>query len=446
MPKRILLAFIAFALAMVGAVSCGGSGPQPAATLPPVGVTFTAPTGQLNNPTTQPPATNSVADDPTPTPEVVIGPETYPDGINPLTGLPADPILLNRRPLAIKISNFPRYVRPQFGMSLADVVFEHYAEGGTTRFTAIFYGNDADKVGPIRSARLIDTVIPEMFNASLVASGSSAGVINRLSFKDWYDVFIAEATGIKCPPLCRESDDTNSLYSGTPALHQILIEKGLDTRQPFRGVAYFSQPSSGGVPVNTARVEFSGEAFVEWRYTPLTGLYERWTDAAPPPATDTAGTPIVQAPIIALASDGLNNRSLTAANVVVLFVNHVVDFTIPEDFDTGGLTGHFSTEVQLWSTGPAWLLRDGQAYKLTWVRLDKSMVGLVDSANTIVPLKPGNTWHEIVGLTSESLTDGTSWLVRHKSPRDKAEIPGAPTLTPTVEGTPGEVATETPTP
>jgi predicted small lipoprotein YifL len=454
MFKRFLLTLAVLALA-----ACGESGPQPTATLPPVGVTLIAPTQSSNPPTLQPsnaPTTPPLAH-PTTTPETVIGPETYPGGVNPLTGLPADPNALNRRPLAIKISNFPRYVRPQFGLSLADVVFEHYAEGGTTRFTAIFLGNDADKVGPIRSARLIDTVIPEMFNASLVASGSSSGIIHRLSFKDWFNVFIAEATGIQCPPLCRESEDTNSLYSNTKALHQILVDKGLDSKQPFRGVAYFSQPPGGGLPVSTARVEFSGEAFVEWRYTPLTGLYDRWTDAAPPisegasaspeaAATDTAGTPIVQAPIIAPASDGLDNHSLTAANVVVLFVNHVVDFTIPEDFDTGGLTGHFSTEVQLWNTGPAWLLRDGQAYKLTWVRLDKSMVGLVDAENKIVPLKPGDTWYEIVGLTSETLTDGSSWLVRHKSPRDKAEIPGAPTLTPTVEGTPGEIPTETPTP
>jgi hypothetical protein len=115
----------------------------------------------------------------------VIGPETYPAGINPLTGLPTDEATLDHRPLAIKISNFPRYVRPQAGLSLADIVFEHYAEGGTSRFTAVFYGNNADRVGPIRSARLIDTVIPEMFHAALIASGSSSGVLQRIAYKDW---------------------------------------------------------------------------------------------------------------------------------------------------------------------------------------------------------------------------------------------------------------------
>ncbi|HLF02683.1 MAG TPA: DUF3048 C-terminal domain-containing protein, partial [Anaerolineales bacterium] len=128
-----------------------------------------------------------------------------------------------------------------------------------------------------------------------------------------------------------------------------------------------------------------------------------------------------------------------------LYVPHIVDFSIPEDFDTDGYTGHFSTEVQLWATGSAWLLRDGQAYLATWVRLNAGdMVGLVDAANQIIPLKPGNTWYQVVGLYSESVTDGSNWLVRHKSPKDKGEIPGVPTPTPTLEGAPTPEGTPTP--
>ena len=392
----------------------------PTATQPPPAVTLTGPT--------QPAATLA----PQPTAQAIIGPETYPAGINPLTGLPADEAALNHRVLAIKISNFPRYVRPQFGLSLADIVFEHYAEGGTTRFTAVYYGQNADRIGPIRSARLIDTVIPEMFKAALVASGSSTGVLQKLGFKDWFNLVVAETTGYQCPILlCMESEDANSLYASTAAIRQVLAAKGLDTRQPFRGVAYFSQPPGGGVPVNSLRVEYSGEARTEWQYNPVSGRYERYNekDSAEMQAHFDAG----------------NNQQISAANVVVLFVPHVVDFSIPEDFDTDGFTGHFSTEVQLWATGSAWLLRDGQAYPATWVRLNAGdMVGLVDAANQIIPLKPGNTWYQVVGLYSESVTDGSNWLVRHKSPKDKGEIPGVPTPTPTLEGAPTPEGTPTP--
>ncbi|HCC84678.1 MAG TPA: hypothetical protein DEP87_03280, partial [Candidatus Pacebacteria bacterium] len=60
-----------------------------------------------------------------------------------------------RRPLFVMIENTPDS-RPQSGLSKADVVFEAVAEGGITRFGAIFYcGVQADDIilAPIRSAR-----------------------------------------------------------------------------------------------------------------------------------------------------------------------------------------------------------------------------------------------------------------------------------------------------
>ncbi|MEK7312617.1 MAG: DUF3048 domain-containing protein, partial [Chloroflexota bacterium] len=259
MLKRNVYLIIVVALLLT---ACGSNNPTTEPpnnpTTPPPSVTLIVPTATPLPPavTLTGPTPDPASVQPSPTVETVIGPETYPAGINPLTGLPADEATLNHRPLAIKISNFPRYVRPQAGLSLADIVFEHYAEGGTSRFTAVFYGNNADRVGPIRSARLIDTVIPEMFHAALIASGSSSGVLQRIAYKDWADVFVAETNGYGCPILlCQESEDANSLFSSTAAIRQALAAKGLDTRQPFRGVAYFSQPPAGGTPVDTLRVD-----------------------------------------------------------------------------------------------------------------------------------------------------------------------------------------------
>ena len=54
---------------------------------------------------------------------------------------------MERRPLAIKVANYPRYIRPQSGLTLADNVYEYYIEGGLTRFIAVFYGNNSEWVG-----------------------------------------------------------------------------------------------------------------------------------------------------------------------------------------------------------------------------------------------------------------------------------------------------------
>jgi hypothetical protein len=60
-----------------------------------------------------------------------------------------------RRPLTVMIENHSDS-RPQSGLSKADVVYEAVAEGGITRFLAVFYcGAAAEEVtlGPVRSAR-----------------------------------------------------------------------------------------------------------------------------------------------------------------------------------------------------------------------------------------------------------------------------------------------------
>jgi hypothetical protein len=61
----------------------------------------------------------------------------------------------SRRPLFVMIENMPES-RPQSGLNSADVIYEAVAEGGVSRFGAVFYCGVAAKdtiVGAVRSAR-----------------------------------------------------------------------------------------------------------------------------------------------------------------------------------------------------------------------------------------------------------------------------------------------------
>ncbi len=60
--------------------------------------------------------------------------------------------LKKRRPIAIMVNNHVA-ARPQSNLPLADIIYETMAEGGITRFMAIYWSNDVNKAGPIRSAR-----------------------------------------------------------------------------------------------------------------------------------------------------------------------------------------------------------------------------------------------------------------------------------------------------
>ena len=161
--KRIILLLIM----MLGLAACGQETAIPPTTtssaLPTVAPATEPPaTAALPLPPTvtmaEPPTPTAVPTvTPTPTPEATATPEpivlyTAEDfaesGRNPFTGELLDPLVVDRRPIACKISNAPaQWVRPQSGLNSADIIYEHLAEGVYTRFTALFYGTAPEKSG-----------------------------------------------------------------------------------------------------------------------------------------------------------------------------------------------------------------------------------------------------------------------------------------------------------
>lgn len=414
--------------ALAAVLTACGSPPPPAIstiaptrTPAPVGVTESAPAATEAAPVSAPAPTPTTGPDP----YLTYGPNDYPPNVNPLTGeVVVDPARLSRRPVAIKISNFPRVVRPQSGLSLADLVFEHYAEGGTTRFTAVYLGNDADKVGSVRSARFIDAEIVQMYKSVLVTSGSSLGTMAKLRSYPFFDRVISEESGYStCPPLCRDvPEDTNTLFTSTQVIWNIAAAKSFNEPQDLRGLAFREAPPEGGRPATRLHIQYSQEARAEWRYNPISRRYERWADIS---ATD-----------LIAQFDALNGNQLTAANVIVLFVNHVATHIL-EDYENGG---HYGFEIQLWGAGSALVLRDGSLYEATWVRLTPDgMVGVVDEHNAPIPLRPGNTWFEIVHLTSSVTASADEWRILVKVPAQTGNY-----QTPTPEGGVAETPTATP--
>jgi len=423
-------------LAAVALVACSGGGATP--TLPPVAVTVyqagtATPIPAAATPTAPAGATADPGQ-PSATPIPQYGPEAYPENVNPLTGEVADSAKLNRIPVAVKISNFPYSVRPQFGLSLADVVFEHLAEAGLTRFTAVFLQNDAAKVGSIRSARFMDTEVAPMFQALLATSGSSLGTMEHLRSNPWFagaNVWrlVSEESHYVCPPLCRETpDDANTLFANTDALRAATAANGSQTRADLTGLAFTTTPPNS-VPVTEILLDFSLAAHVSWRYNGV--RYMRWQEK------DSGGEMTAHV-------DALTNTPISAANVVVLFVNHQNNF-VPEDFRDGGNCG---LEIQLWTIGPAKIFRDGQMIEGLW-RRDGSTnmrLRLETDAGQVIPLEPGNTWFDVVTLTAAASLNGSTYAVTNKVPDTRFGCPVPPTETPTVTPEGYVAPTETPTP
>ena len=338
-----------------------------------------------------------------------LGPDVFPPHINPLTGLPvSDPALLDRRPVAIKVANSPRSARPQSGLSLADLVFEHIAEGGNSRFTAIFLGSDVEQVGPIRSARLIDLELPAMYKAIFAYSGTGHGTRARIDRADFVTRAFSENGAGPGPAIYRVGPGSvNDLMANTAALQQLSLERGNSGgRQDLSGLRFDPTLPGGGEPAALVNVRFSSETYAEWRFEAASGRYVRWAD--------------LRGGGVTLLTDALTQQPITAANVAVAFVPTFLTDILEDDQGldpSTGLGGHYGVEIQLWGSGPAIVFRDGQAYRVTWVRFGREgTLGFVLSGEERLPFKPGNTWVELVGVsTAQSAGDGT-WTFEHKAP------------------------------
>ena len=107
-------------------------------------------------------------------------------------------------------------------------------------------------------------------------------------------------------------------------------------------------------------------------------------------------------------TDRLNNQPIASDNVVVLYANHEIYST-----DSNGDSIY---DIQLVGSGDAYAFRDGQAYKLKWVRNATDVVSLDNPDGTPFAFKPGPTWFEVIGLSSTVAQTGPSWRFTHFMP------------------------------
>jgi DUF3048 family protein len=319
-----------------------------------------------------------------------IGPDNIPPGINPLTGQPAaDPGSLNRRPMIVKISNAPPLVRPQAGIGAADLVYEYYVEGGLTRFSAIFYGQAPNRVGSIRSARLIDLQLVPMYGALLAFSGASSGVEDLLNTSDFADrLYKGVLFGL--PYFWRDEtiEVPHNLFMNPNALWQLASDQGKNQRPNLHGMAFLQDPPPGGsAPATDIDLRYRATR-VRWKYDAENGRYRRWADGEG-------------------HFDANTLQQVTAENVVIIYADHEYTDIVESQFQD---SVSYSIAIALQGEGNAILFRDGRRYDGRWVRANRDdMLGLQTRDGQTLYFKPGNTWFQVVRLP-EQQTPQEEWL------------------------------------
>ncbi len=327
---------------------------------------------------------------PSPTPQPVqyiYGPYGFPRHVNPLTGLPVeDPDLLNRRPIVIKVTNFPRSVRPQWGLSRADNVFEYYIGDAMSRFIGVFYGNDASQVGPIRSARLFDERVMRMYKGIFVFGWADDPVLEFFFAPDIRSHLVVERP-YNCPPLCRIGPEYayNTLYADTAQIGPYLADRGTNNdRQKLDGFKFDLQPPKSGNPGRQFYLQYSVVSYNYWNYDSKSGRYLRYQEA------DDAVNEKKES--FLPLTDSLTGVQLSADNVIVLQVRH--------DYYHKSSSTEILDQI-LTGEGQGYAFRDGMVYPIHWVQEERDeRIKMTLPNGAQYPLKPGITWFEIIGETS----------------------------------------------
>jgi hypothetical protein len=378
--KRTIQSLTILAL-LLGA--CNGLTPKPQPT-PTLADTLTpAPTDTPIPPTVTPTTAPTL----TATPQIVdYGPDNFPTNIDPLTGNPVgDTAILERRPLSVKIQLFPRNDRPPYGLAAADIVYDYYHNNGMTRLNAIFYSQDAEQVGPIRSGRLLDSNIIKMYKVIFAFGGADKKVLYKLFSGDYSNRLLVEGPS-NCPPLCRlDPNGADYLIVNTKGMGPHMAGEGVsNTRQDLNGMKFQKQAPANGIPATQIYIHHSISAYARWDYDPATGRYLRFQDTQ----EATNGQPEGYAPL----TDRLTGQQIAAENVVVLLAAHKYTYK-------AGASEII--DITFSGTGKAYAFRDGQVYELQWNHpVGNAIFSLTFPDGTLYPYKQGVTWYQPVGQST----------------------------------------------
>jgi hypothetical protein len=279
---------------------------------------------------------------------------------SPLTGVKVKNKKVTQQPVtAIMIENSPD-ARPQSGLKGAGVVYEAIAEGGITRFLALYQETKPQLIGPVRSLRLyyVDWLAP--FNPSVAHVGGSARalqIIRNGSYRD-IDQFFNPGT------YWRATDRwaPHNVYTSFKNIDALNKSKG------YTSSKFAAWPRTDGEPATKPNakkinVTISGPTFDSvYVYDKKINAYKRSQGGAP--HTDREKGRITPRVVIAL---------------------YTTENTVLED--------GYRESIKTHGSGKAFIFQGGKVTKATWKKKDrKGQLQFVDAEGNAIKLFRGQTW------------------------------------------------------
>ncbi len=308
----------------------------------------------------------------------------------------------SRRPLAVMIENHQES-RPQSGLTDADVIYEAVAEGGITRFMALFYCNAAayeSILGPVRSARTYFLDWASEYNLPLythVGGANTPGPANALGQigdYGWSAANDLNQFSIGYPTFWRDYErlghtvaTEHTMYSTTEKLWAVgekrdytnLDPDELEWEDDFKPWQFAKDEVEFAERGDTQSIDYNfwddAQYEVSWQYDKENNLYKRFNGGQP--------------------HQDLNiDQQLTSKNVIV-------QFTI-ERSANDGYPGNVHLLYTTFGKGKALIFKDGQSIKGTWSKASRlARTTFYDDKGKEVKLNPGRIWISVLPVDTK---------------------------------------------
>ncbi len=309
--------------------------------------------------------------------------------VSTLTGLPVNDASVNQRPVTgIMIENSID-ARPQSGLGQAGVIFEAVAEGGVTRFLALFQDTQPDTVGPIRSARPYYIQWDMGFDAAYAHVGGSDEALQDISawgVKDMNQFYNGDSYH-----RITSRDAPHNVYTGIGTLNQLEAAKGYTSTysgfprkkdQTYKTAATTDSKAKATpavdsrTPVNSINLALSGPTYdPHFDYNAASNSYNR----------SEAGEPHIDA----------NTNAQLSPKVVVAMV-------VPKAQGALDSSGAYYSDYTVVGSGQVYIFQDGVVTTGTWSKADmKSQITFTDAAGKTIALNPGQTWISAVANANQ---------------------------------------------
>lgn len=286
----------------------------------------------------------------------VAAPTTVP---STLTGLPVSPAM-NKLPVTgVMIENSVQ-ARPQAGLGQAGVVFEAIAEGGITRFLALYQDTAPANVGPIRSARPYYEQWALGFDAGYAHVGGSPEALADIKAWGVRDLDQFYNSGSYHRISSRAAP--HNVYTAIGTLQQLETAKGY-TSSNFSGFVRKAESPAKQVTAKTIDMKLSGPTYdIHYDYNPATNSYLRSEGGA--------------------AHVDANTNAQISPKVVI---GLVMNYSLEKD--------RYHSDYATLGDGMAYIFQDGTVTAGHWHKPDaKTQFTFTDDAGKTIKLNPGLTW------------------------------------------------------